>query len=73
VQYDGKGDVTKVSILEAPADTIGDTVTQALKQWKFVPSKRMDGTPVNIRGKLTFYFEIDKDGKGRVENPKQFR
>jgi TonB family protein len=73
VQYDGKGDVTKVSILEGPADTIGDSVTQALKQWKFVPSKRMDGTPVNIRGKLTFYFEIDKDGKGRVENPKQFR
>jgi TonB family protein len=73
LQYDGKGEVTRVSILETPASTIGDAVTQAVKQWKFVPSKRPDGTPVNIRGKLTFYFEVDKDGKGHVENPKQFR
>jgi TonB family protein len=73
LQYDGKGEVTSVSILEAPANSIGDAVTQAVKQWKFNPSKRADGTPVNNRGKLTFYFEIDKDGKGRVENPKQFR
>src|SRR5687768_18481634 len=39
----------------------------AIKQWKFVPSKKQDGTPVSIRGKLTFYFEIDKQGKGRSE------
>jgi hypothetical protein len=38
-----------------------------------VPSKKEDGTPVSIRGKLTFYFEIDKDGKGVVKNPKQYR
>lgn len=36
----------------------------AVKQWKFVPNKKEDGTPVSIRGKLTFYFEIDNDGKG---------
>jgi hypothetical protein len=48
-------------------------VVSATKQWKFVPSKKQDGTPVSVRGKLTFYFEIDKEGNGRVQNPKQYR
>ena len=58
---------------KAPSKSIGDAVAKATKQWKFVPSKKQDGTPVSIRGKLTFYFEIDKDGKGLVQNPKQYR
>lgn len=74
LQFDAKGDVVEASVLEAPSRSIGDAVVTAAKQWKFVPTrKKRDGTPVNIRGKLTFYFEIDKDGKGRVQNPKQFR
>ena len=73
LQYDAKGDVVHTSVLEAPSNSIGDAVVVALKQWKFVPSKKQDGTPVSVRGKLTFYFEIDKDGNGRVQNPKQFR
>lgn len=71
-QYDGDGNVTSVSVLEAPCKPIGDAVVEAIRLWKFVPSKAA-GKPVNIRGKLTFYFEIDKDGKGLVQNPKQFR
>jgi len=73
VQYDPKGDVVNVNIIEAPSKSIGDAVVIAVKQWKFVPSKKQDGTAVSIRGKLTFYFEIDKEGKGRVQNPKQYR
>jgi TonB family protein len=73
VQFDAKGDVVNTAVLEAPSRTIGDAVVAAVKQWKFVPSKKEDGTPVSIRGKLTFYFEIDKDGKGVVKNPKQYR
>jgi TonB family protein len=73
LQYDAKGDVVDTSVLEAPSQSIGDAVVIAVKQWKFVPSKKRDGTPVNIRGKLTFYFEIDKGGKGLVQNPKQYR
>jgi TonB family protein len=73
LQYDTKGDVVDTSVLEAPSKSIGDAVVVAVKQWKFVPSKKEDGTPVSIRGKLTFYFDIDKDGKGRVQNPKQYR
>ena len=73
LQYDDKGDVVSTSVLEAPSKSIGDAVVTAVKQWKFVPSKKEDGTPVSVRGKLTFYFEIDKDGNGRVQNPKQYR
>jgi TonB family protein len=71
--YDAKGDVINTAVLEAPSKSIGDAVVIALKQWKFVPSKKQDGTAVSVRGKLTFYFEIDKEGKGWVQNPKQFR
>ena len=73
LQYDAKGDVVSTSVLEAPSKTIGDAVIIALRQWKFVPSKKQDGTPVSVRGKLTFYFEIDKEDNGRVQNPKQYR
>lgn len=73
LQYDAKGDVVDTSVVEAPSRSIGDAVVIAVKQWKFVPSKKEDGTPVSIRGKLTFYFEIDKEGKGLVKNPKQYR
>jgi TonB family protein len=73
LEYDPKGDVVSSYILEAPSKSIGDAVVSATKQWKFVPSKKQDGTPVSVRGKLTFYFEIDKEGNGRVQNPKQYR
>jgi TonB family protein len=73
LQYDGKGDVTEVAVLEAPAQSIGQAVVDAAKQWKFTPSATAKGEPVSVRGKLTFYFTIDKDGQGRVENPKQYR
>ena len=73
LQYDTKGDVISTSLLEAPSRSIGDEVVAAVKQWKFTPSKKQDGTPVSVRGKLTFYFAIDKDGKGRVQNPKQYQ
>jgi TonB family protein len=73
VEYDAKGDVVNTNVLETPSKSIGDAVVRAIKQWKFIPSKKQDGTPVSVRGKLTFYFEIDKEGIGRVQNPKQFR
>ena len=73
LQYDAKGEVVNVSVLESPSRSIGDAVVTALKQWKFVPSKKQDGTPVSVRGKLTFYFEINNEGKGLVQNPKQYR
>ena len=73
LQYDAKGDVVNTAVLETPSKSVGDAVVIAVKQWKFVPSKKTDGTAVSVRGKLTFYFEIDKEGKGLVQNPKQYR
>lgn len=73
LQYDDKGDVVNTVVLESPSKSIGDAVSRAIKQWKFVPSKRENGTSVSVRGKLTFYFEIDTQGKGSVKNPKQYR
>jgi|GEM_PF-1186287 len=73
LQYDAKGDVVNTTVLEAPSRSIGDAMVTAVRQWKYLPSKKEDGTPVSIRGKLTFYFEIDKDGTGVVKNPKRYR
>jgi TonB family protein len=64
--------VTEAVILESPADNIGAAVVDAIRQWKFKPST-VGGQPISVRGKLTFYFVIDADGKGHVENPKQFQ
>lgn len=71
-QYNGKGEVTDAVVLEAPSPAIGQAVVEAARQWKFKPST-LAGKPISIRGKLTFYFVIGEDGKGRVENPKQFQ
>lgn len=71
-QYNGKGEVTDAVVLEAPSPSLGQAVVDAARQWKFKPSS-LDGKPISVRGKLTFYFVIDKDKKGRVENPKQFQ
>lgn len=71
-QYNGKGEVTDAVVLEAPSQAIGRAVVEAARQWKFKPST-LGGKPISVRGKLTFYFVIGEDGKGRVENPKQFQ
>jgi len=72
LQYNGKGDVTDVKVVESPAPSIASAVTDAVKQWKFKPTT-VKGEPVSVRGKLTFYFVIDSEGKSRVNNPKQFQ
>ncbi|HYG11707.1 MAG TPA: energy transducer TonB [Pyrinomonadaceae bacterium] len=71
-QYNGKGEVTETIVIEAAAPEIGQAVVDAVKQWKF-KSSSLDGKPISVRGKLTFYFVIDKNKQGRVENPKQFQ
>jgi TonB family protein len=72
VQYNGKGNVTDATILEAPTPSIGQAVITAVKQWKFIPST-LKGEPISVRGKLTFYFVLDANQKGHVENPKRFQ
>jgi TonB family protein len=71
-QYNGKGVVTHAVIIQAPAPPLGQAVVAAIRKWKFKPSM-LDGKPISVRGKLTFYFIVDKDKQGRVENPEQFQ
>jgi TonB family protein len=70
IVFDENGQVEKTKILEAPDILTGNAVVLAVKQWRFQPQK-VNGDPVSIQGKLTFYFVIDRPGVGRVVNPKQ--
>ena len=71
VEFDGEGNVVRVTVLESPDAECAKSISSALKQWKFTPSK-LDGEPVYMRGKLTFYFVSDSKGRGEVRPPKQF-
>jgi TonB family protein len=73
VQYNAEGDVIDVKVLESPDADTGVAVIEAMKQWKFKPSREVNGKPVSIRGKITFYFTIDPKGRGEVKNPKQYQ
>ena len=70
ILFDADGKVIRSKILEAPDASTGDAVIAAVKQWKIHP-QTVNSEPVQIRGKLTFYFVIDRSGVGRVTNPKQ--
>ena len=72
VQYDGDGNIELVNILEAPDEEIKNSVTEAVKQWRFKKSTYR-GEPLSVRGKLTFYFSIDRAGRGTVSNPRQYK
>ena len=64
------GKVKDVSIWESPDPLIARAVKRAVLNWKF-KNPTMGGKPVPIRGKLTFYFQI-QNGKGVVRNAKPF-
>lgn len=70
VLFDADGKVIRSKILEAPDASTGEAVIAAIKQWKIHP-QTVNSEPVQIRGKLTFYFVIDRSGVGHVRNPKQ--
>ncbi len=67
-----KGEVTKVRILQAPDELTVKAVADAVKQWAF-PPPLVDDKPIRVISKLTFYFVLEADGTGHVNNPRQFR
>ncbi|HKY04492.1 MAG TPA: energy transducer TonB [Blastocatellia bacterium] len=69
LDIDEEGNVAGVDVLEAPDSPIRAAVADAVKLWKFKPAT-VNGKPVRLRGKLTFYYVIE-GGNARVENPKQ--
>ena len=72
LQYNGAGDVTDIEVLESPHPAIAEALTDALKQWKFAVST-LNGKSISVRGKLTFYYLVEKNGRAHVENPRQFK
>ncbi len=72
LEFDDKGAVAQIEVLEAPDPLIKQSVIDAVKQWKLSPTTANED-PVDVRGKLTFYYVIDERGEGRVENPQQFK
>lgn len=66
-----EGNVTSVTILEAPDEAIGEAVRAALLAWKIPPVTRVGRSGASgLRAKVTFYFRIT-GGRGRVFHPEQ--
>lgn len=70
VTVNAQGNVTEVTVWEAPDSEIAKAVTRAIRKWIF-KAPTISGKSVPINGKLTFYFEI-QNGRGIVRNPKPF-
>ena len=66
LEFDTKGDVTFVEIIESPDLLITGALTTAIERWKFRPFK-MAGETVCIRGVLSFRYQSDGT-KGAVRN-----
>lgn len=66
LEFDTKGDVTLVEIVETPDPSISEALGAAIKQWKFRTFK-MAGEPVCVRGVLSFRYQSDGT-KGTVRN-----
>ena len=71
LEYDGRGDVTIVKVLEAPDEYISKAAEDAVWQWKFKRSTYRR-EPLIVMGKLTFYFSVDNQGRGVVSEPRKF-
>jgi outer membrane biosynthesis protein TonB len=69
---DESGNVVKVDVLESPHPLVTEAVSEAVGQWRFNVTT-LKGTPVSLRGKLTFYYVIDERGVGRVDNPRKVK
>jgi len=62
------GGVSKVEVLEAPCESIANSLRRAVTQWRFEAFTDNNGQPIVVSGKLTFYFQIT-NGKGTVLDP----
>lgn len=68
IEIEPAGNVSRVTVLEAPSPSIEASVAGALRLWQFQPTSSQGGQVLKLRGKLTFYFVI-QGGKGEVFSP----
>jgi len=71
VELTETGEVSAVTVLQSPDESISKAVSEALFKWSFKPANPPDHRPMQLMGKLTFYFVI-RQGRPHVENPKLF-
>lgn len=64
-----EGNIEKLDVLEAPHPSIKAAVATAVRQWKFGVTT-MEGNPVKVHGKLTFYFVLNNK-KAEVLSPEE--
>lgn len=62
------GLVSRYEVLQAPCESIADSVGQAVSQWRFQLFLDSHGRPMLASGKLTFYFQI-RNAIGVVLDP----
>ena len=70
LDIDEQGNITQLNIIETPDPAITAPLSDALRQWQFKPP-HLNGQPITIRGKLTFYYVI-KDGAAHLQNAKSY-
>jgi len=69
VEFDVKGLVTGVEIVESSHPAFIQSTTRALRCWRFAPVVTLNREVSGGRGKLTFYFSF-QTGRGRVDASK---
>ena len=57
----GSGTTSDIKVLQSPDDAIADSVSAALKTWRFQPYT-FQGRPTAIRSRFIFYFDLDGSG-----------
>jgi TonB family protein len=62
------GHVSQVEILRSPGPAISESMRSSLSRWRFKPFRMPNGDPMLISGKITFYFELQKN-RGVVLDP----
>ena len=70
LDIDEQGNITQLNIIETPDPALTAPLSDALRQWQFKPP-HLNGQPITIRGKLTFYYVI-KDGAAHLQNAKSY-
>ncbi len=67
IEGNDEGKLIRVTILEAPSESITRSMIDALYQWK-LPKTTYGGVTLRLVGKVTFYFFI-RAGRGQVVTP----
>ena len=58
LMVDTEGKPSDLKVLESPDPRLTEAAVAAVKQWKFAPARKPDGTPVTVRSTLSLNFRL---------------